>query len=233
MSMSSTEVGVTRRGTVLPRETVRDTTLRALRDLIMSGELQIGQPLRQDELAARFGVSRTPLREALNMLVAEGLVRQDPYRGAVVAKPSARQLLDVYQVREALEVVAGRDAATRSTTEHADEVARVLAQMSSERTPDRWAELNTRFHRALYSIVPNDLLLEMIEMMRNRAEVYIRILARQPAPTRHADDGHLGMLAALRRNDPDAMEALIREHLQATAGTVGPLLDASGDDPAE
>lgn len=210
---------------VIPRSTVRETTLRTLRDLIISGEFEVGQPLRQDELASRFGISRTPLREALNVLVTEGLVRQDPYRGAVVAKPSLPQLLEVYQVREALEVVAGREAATRSTVAHADEVARVLAQMSTEPAPDRWTELNAQFHRALYAIVPNTLLLDMIEMMRNRAEVYVRILARQQGPARHADDSHLGMLAALRRNDPDGMEALIREHLQATAATVAPLLD--------
>lgn len=208
----------------LPRRTVRETTLAALRSMIISGQLQVGQPLRQDELAAQFGVSRTPLREALQTLATEGLVRIDPHRGAVVTQPSAQQLLDTYQVREALETVAGREAAARSTREHADEVARILADMSSERDSDRWAELNTAFHAAIYSVVPNTQLLELIEILRNRAEVYVRILARQDAPARRADDTHEQMLAALRRNDADAMESLIRAHLRATVNTVAPLL---------
>jgi DNA-binding GntR family transcriptional regulator len=211
----------------LPRSTVRETTLRALRNMIISGQLEVGQPLRQDDLAAQFGISRTPLREALQTLATEGLVRIDPHRGAVVTQPSAQQLLDTYQIREALETVAGREAATRSTREHADGVARILGEMSGERIPDRWAELNASFHAAIYAIVPNNQLLALIEMLRNRAELYVRILARQDGPARHADDSHEQMLAALRRNDPDAMEALIRTHLRATVQTVAPLLQGA------
>jgi DNA-binding GntR family transcriptional regulator len=208
----------------LPRSTVRETTLRAVREMIISGQLTVGQPLRQDELAAQLGISRTPLREALQTLATEGLVRIEVHRGAVVAQPSVQQLLDTYQIREALEVVAGREAAGRSTREHADGVARILAELSSERTPDRWTELNARFHAAIYAIVPNAQLLELIEMLRNRAELYIRILAGQDGPARQADGSHEQMLAALRRNDPDAMESLIRGHLHATTDAVAPLL---------
>jgi DNA-binding GntR family transcriptional regulator len=81
-----------------------------------------------------------------------------------------------------------------------------------------------RFHAAIYEIVSNAQLLELIEMLRNRAELYVRILARQDGPARQADDSHEQMLAALRRNDPDAMEALIRSHLRATTDAVAPLL---------
>jgi DNA-binding GntR family transcriptional regulator len=211
-------------GAPLPRSTVRETTLRAVRDMIISGQLTVGQPLRQDELAAQLGISRTPLREALQTLATEGLVRIEVHRGAVVAQPSVQQLLDTYQIREALEVVAGREAAALSTREHAAGVARILADMSSEPSPDRWTDLNARFHTAIYEIISNAQLLELIEMLRNRAELYIRILARQDGPARQADDSHEQMLAALRRNDPDAMEALIRSHLRATTDAVAPLL---------
>lgn len=208
---------------------MRETTLRALRDMIVGGQLPVGQALRQDELAAQLGISRTPLREAFQTLATEGLVRLDPHRGAVVTQPSAQQLLDTYEIREALEVVAGRTAALRSTPAHADRVARILGQMTTDVTPDDWAELNSRFHAEIYSVVSNAQLLALIEIVRNRAELYVRILARQDGRTRDADDSHTQMLAALRRNDADAMERLIRSHLRSTADTVAPLLDSSAE----
>lgn len=212
----------------LPRTTVRESTLHRLRDMIVGGQLAVGQALRQDELAAQLGISRTPLREAFQTLATEGLVRLDPHRGAVVTKPSVQQLVDTYEIREALEVVAGRTAAARSTREHADRVARILGAMTTDVTPDQWAELNGRFHAEIYSIVPNTQLLNLIEMVRNRAELYVRILARQEGRVvRDADDTHEQMLAALRRNDADAMERLIRGHLRATAATVAPFLEPS------
>ncbi len=213
----------------LPRTTVRETTLRALRDMIVAGQLVVGQALRQDELAAQLGISRTPLREAFQILATEGLVRLDPHRGAVVSQPSAQQLLDTYEIREALEVIAGRTAALRSTPDHADRVARVLFQMTTDITPDAWAELNNRFHAEIYSIVPNTQLLALIEIVRNRAGLYVRILAQEGRAVRDASDAHEQMLAALRRNDADAMEQLVRSHLRATADTVAPLLDSSQD----
>jgi DNA-binding GntR family transcriptional regulator len=213
--------------TPLPRTTVRETTLRTLRDMIVGGRFPVGQALRQDELAAQLGISRTPLREAFQTLATEGLVRLDPHRGAVVTKPSVQQLLDTYEVREALEVVAGHTAALLSTREHADRVARILGAMTADVTPDQWVELNGRFHAEIYSVVPNTQLLNLIEMVRNRAELYVRILARQERRVvRDADDTHEQMLAALRRNDADAMENLIRSHLRATAATVAPVLES-------
>lgn len=217
----------------LPRSTVRETTLEALRDMIVDGQLKVGQALRQDELAAQLGISRTPLREALQILATEGLVQLDSHRSAVVAKPSAQQFIDTYEIREALETMAGRSAAILSTQDHADRVARVLALMTSAATPGEWVGLNAAFHREIYSIVPNAQLLALIDMMRNRADLYVRILAREEERVRHADDSHEQMLAALRRRDPDAMEALVRAHLRSTINTVRPLLDADLVFPAE
>jgi DNA-binding GntR family transcriptional regulator len=205
--------------TPLPRTTVRETALRTLRDMIVGGRFPVGQALRQDELAAQLGISRTPLREAFQTLATEGLVRLDPHRGAVVTKPSVQQLLDTYEIREALEVVAGRTAALLSTREHADRVARILGAMTADVPPDQWAELNGRFHAEIYSVVPNTQLLNLIDMVRNRARQERRVVL-------DAGDSHEQMLAALRRNDADAMENLIRSHLRATIATVAPVLES-------
>jgi DNA-binding GntR family transcriptional regulator len=99
--------------------------------------------------------------------------------------------------------------------------------MTADVPPDQWAELNGRFHAEIYSVVPNTQLLNLIDMVRNRAELYVRILARQERRVvLDAGDSHEQMLAALRRNDADAMENLIRSHLRATIATVAPVLES-------
>lgn len=211
----------------LARSSLRDSARDALRGMIISGEIEGGVPLRQDELAAQLGVSRTPLREALQGLVAEGLVRIDPGRGALVTKPSPQQLVETYEIREALETMAGRDAALASTPAHVEKVAGILTELNRTDDPDRWAELNASFHSSIYAITRKSQLIELIDMLRNRSKLYVRILASAPAPARHAADEHAEMLDALQRNDADAMEDVIRRHLRSTANFVAPLLDSS------
>jgi DNA-binding GntR family transcriptional regulator len=208
----------------LSRSNLRGAARDALRDLIVTGQLGVGQPLRQDELAARLGISRTPLREALHALVAEGLVRMDDHRGAVVTKPSPQQLAESYEIREVLEVLAGRQAATDSTPAHVERVAALRDEMKGMTDPDRWTELNGRFHSAIYAITGKSQLIELIDMLRNRSSVYVRILAQEPAPQAEAEHAHDEMVDALAANDPDAMEAAIRRHLRSTAAVVAPRL---------
>jgi DNA-binding GntR family transcriptional regulator len=214
----------------LSRSNLRDAATNALRELIISGQVPVGQPLRQDEVASRLGISRTPLREALRALVAEGLVRIDANNVAVVTTPSPRQLVETYEIREALEVLAGREAAVKSTPEHAAQVAHILQQMTGATDPDAWAELNARFHSAIYAITEKTQLTDLIDMLRNRAKLYVRILARETAPQRDADDAHEEMLRALENHDPDAMEDVIRRHLRSTTAVVAPHLESQ---PAE
>jgi DNA-binding GntR family transcriptional regulator len=210
---------------VLARSNLREGARDAVRNMIITGALEVGVPLRQDELASQLGISRTPLREALQALVAEGLVRMDPRKGAVVTKPSPRQLLETYEIRETLETMAGRAAAEVSTPAHAAEVGRLHEELTRTSDPDRWAELNSAFHSAVYVVTGKSQLIELIDMLRNRSKLYVRILAGESAPARHADDEHAEMLEALRRRDPDAMEEVIRRHLRSTAAVVAPLLE--------
>src|SRR5262245_35605158 len=80
------------------RQTVSGATTERLRELILTGRLGAGEPLRQDELSAYLSVSRTPLREAIITLEAEGLVVNHPHRGAVVYKPTAEELREIYDI---------------------------------------------------------------------------------------------------------------------------------------
>ncbi|CAN5860869.1 GntR family transcriptional regulator [soil metagenome] len=208
----------------IARSTVRDAVREALRDLIISGGVTADVPLRQDELAARLNVSRTPLREALHALASEGLVTIDPRRGAMVSKPTVRQLLDLYEIREQLEVLAGRQAVAAAGTAQVDEIARLNEQMAAVTDPAEWAQLNQQFHARLYAACPNKELLTLIETLAARAKFYVRILVSSTPPAQGAVHEHGDMLAALRLGDADAMEAAIRHHLRSTVAHVAPTL---------
>jgi DNA-binding GntR family transcriptional regulator len=210
----------------IQRSTIRDATRDALRDLIISGGVEVDTPLRQDELAARLGISRTPLREALHSLASEGLVTFDAHRGAVVTRPSVRQFLDLYEIREQLEVLAGRKVVAATTDEHIAVVQDLHDQMNGVTDPVTWAQLNQQFHAALYAPCDNRELITLIGTLGARAKFYVRILVSTRPSAVAAHDEHGDMLAALHQRDPDAMEAAIRHHLRGTASSVAPALDA-------
>lgn len=201
---------------VIERHTVGSAATDQLREMIMSGVLVEGSPLRQDDLAARLGVSRTPLREAIARLEAEGLVRTDPHRGAVVIKPSIQELREVYEIREALEVLAGELAVPNVTPQAVTQLSGVLDEIEAAGSSDEWAHLNTRFHMEMYSLAQRPQLQDLIGKMRNRSELYVRLLVAKPGRSAKAQDEHREILAALeQRNDRD-VTAAIRRHLRST-----------------
>jgi DNA-binding GntR family transcriptional regulator len=208
----------------IQRGTIREATRDALRDLIISGGVAVETPLRQDELAARLGISRTPLREALHALATEGLVTIDPHRGAIVSRPSVQQLLDLYEIREQLEVLAGRKVVAASNSEHVASIQELHDQMSGVTDAVEWAQLNQEFHARLYAPCTNRELIGLIGTLAARAKFYVRILVSTRPPALAAHKEHGEMLAALRDGDANAMEAAIRHHLRTTAARVAPAL---------
>lgn len=212
---------------VIERHTVGSAATDQLREMIMSGVLVEGSPLRQDDLAARLGVSRTPLREAIARLEAEGLVRTDPHRGAVVIKPSIPELREVYEIREALEVLAGELAVRNATREAVAHLSGVLDEIETASSSDEWAHLNTRFHMEMYALAHRPQLQDLIGQMRNRSEVYVRLLVAKPGRSDKAQNEHREILGALERGKADDVKDAIRRHLRST---VESLASDSGED---
>ncbi|WNG87813.1 GntR family transcriptional regulator [Mycobacterium sp. ITM-2016-00317] len=208
----------------ITRSTVRDAVKESLRDLIIGGGVPMDVPLRQDELASRLNVSRTPLREALHALASEGLVTIDPRRGAIVSKPTVQQLLDLYEIREQLEVLAARRAVDFGDAAHVEEMEALNDEMAGVTDPAVWARLNQEFHRRLYEPCPNKDLLNLIGSLAVRARFYVGILVSSRSPADGAVHEHAEMLNALRDRAPDAMEAAIRKHLRSTVAHVAPTL---------
>lgn len=202
---------------VIGRSTTAQIVATKLRDEIQEGVLAPGTRLRQNEVAERFGVSTTPVREAFAQLQAEGLVRIDPHRGAVVFHPTAEDLLEYYEIREALETLAVSHAAQRMTQDIADELSDLIERMRRTTHPRRWLQMNDEFHLKLYEAARRPRLSALIANLRDASNPYIYMFVANQKPTDEADAEHRQILDACLAGDSRAAQRAIRDHLRHTS----------------
>lgn len=191
-----------------------------LRRLILSGELKPGTRLRQVELAERFKVSTTPVREAFTALAKAGLVRHDAQRGVVVFSPSIDDISENYEIRIALEPLAAQLAAERITEAELRGLDEMLEQMRAAETAESYQPLNREFHRRIYAAAHRPRLYEIIESLRDASEAYIRLdtAARpDPAYNQNAHLEHEAIADALRTHDAQLAHDRMHEHLTHNA----------------
>jgi DNA-binding GntR family transcriptional regulator len=196
---------------------LRRQVYERLEDMIVDGVLTPGQHLVELELAERLGVSRNPVREALQALERGGWVDLRPRYGAFVHTPSAEEANEFFHVRSVLEAEAARLAA-----EHADEAsAAALAALVDEaaRTPENdaptLADLNTRFHRQVAAIAGNRVLAELLGAFEKRLRWYFKPVAMVGGD--RSWDQHAALMKAFAAGDANWAEALMREHTAGTA----------------
>ena len=210
---------------LLERATATEVAAGILREMILSAELPGGEPLRQDALAKQLGISRTPLREALNRLSTEGLVRMDPHRGAIVSRPSADELREIYEVRLIIEIEAARRAARACTDRDTADLHEIMESQRASDDPRLFARSNAAFHDRLFAIANQRTLSDLITGLRNRSEVYIRLLAGMPVSVSRARDEHSAMVDALEQRDEAELVSVVSRHLASTVASVTALID--------
>jgi DNA-binding GntR family transcriptional regulator len=203
-----------------------------LRDEIQSGALSPGMRLRQNDIAGRFGVSSTPVREAFAQLEAEGLIRIDPHRGAVVFRPTVRDLVEFYEIREALESLAVRRAIPNLDEARLKELQALIVTMRKTEDARAWMKLNDEFHRKIYERADRPRLNSMVESLRDASTPYMRINVAGHAIEARANEEHQRILGACVAGDPDAAEAAIREHLRSAADRLVAFLSQPTDSEA-
>ncbi|WP_131857000.1 GntR family transcriptional regulator [Bosea sp. BK604] len=187
-----------------------------LADEIVSGALEPGTPLDEQELASRFGVSRTPVREAIRQLSASGLVSVRPHRGAVVALPTPRQLDDMFEAMAELEGLCAGMAARNMTIgerralEALHEELRVLVQQGD---PLRYHERNEAFHTAIYAGSHNSYLADITLMTRTRVAPFRRAQFRAAGRLGGSYQEHDLVVQAILRGDRDAAAEAMRAHI--------------------
>ncbi len=197
------------------RERPASLLTRLRHDILRSG-LEPGLPLRQDEIAARYGVSKIPLREALLQLVAEGLVTLQPNRGFTVAGLQPQEAAEILEIRAVLECQAIRVAMPHMTDADIERAAEILDQAERATALDRWSDLNWDFHTALYASARRKRLLDMIRQVSNPTDRYVRILISNANYRGRAEREHRAILSACEMRNAEAAAALLDQHIRET-----------------
>lgn len=202
-----------------------DRLREQIEEQIATGQLAPGSALDEVSMAARFGVSRTPLREALIQLAAEGLVELRPRRGAVVASVGPARLLEMFEVMAELESMCARLAARRMTeVEQAELLAAHRACEEARGDPDAYFYCNERFHLAIYAGSHNGFLAEEAAALQRRLRPYRRLQLRLRDRMANSFAEHEAVVAALQAGDAAGAGEALRRHVSVQGERFGDLV---------
>ncbi|HEY4277355.1 MAG TPA: GntR family transcriptional regulator [Conexibacter sp.] len=199
-----------------------DMVTGALRELIQQGEFRAGEPLKQRDLAARFSVSATPVREALRRLESEGLVRHSPHSGATVVEVDYGATPENARIRAALEGLAAELAAEVATESDVAELTALNDELGSTREPTAVRDLNLRIHFRLYELADSPLLISLLRRLWSAFPLGPQVVR----PVRESVAQHAAIIDAVRRHDADTAGRLTREHILQVASAHA---DGDGD----
>ncbi|QTG81606.1 GntR family transcriptional regulator [Arthrobacter crystallopoietes] len=195
-----------------------------VRQRIMVGTLEPGQPLAQSQLAAELGVSLTPMREALRRLDAEGLVYIDAHKNARVATLSATEAKYLFEVRERMDPMAAALAAERRTDSdivRLKEAAARLKPLADESDLDALTA-HREFHRAIYTASHNELLINLLEGLWDKADRYRQVGLKtrkdSAADRRRVDREHASIMKAIIAGNAAEAERQMLQHVQGSLG---------------
>jgi len=187
-----------------------DMVAALIRELIMTGDLGGGEQLRQRDLAEQFGVSQTPVREAMRRLESEGLVVGDTHRGFTVAEPDAGRVEENFQIRAALESLAASLAARSIDEAGIGRLTDLNERMRALAEDDpAYVEMNRQFHFAMYEYARSPLLMSLMRLLWASLHGGPKVLRTHAESARQHDE----ILAALRAHDADAAAEHTRNHI--------------------
>ncbi|HEX5532837.1 MAG TPA: GntR family transcriptional regulator [Actinomycetales bacterium] len=213
---------------------MHDRVVAEMRRRIISGELPAGVNLSEVALAESFGVSRTPVREALKRLQSEGLVTIRPRVGTFVTTPSRREITELFEMKELLEGAAARLLALRGRVPELDRLEQnlVAADLAVTRNDSaRYAELVQEFHDLLITGADNAKLEAHYRTLMNQL-AYPRLVTTslsQPGRPLQSDEEHHRVLRLIVEKDGDSAERVMREHVRASRMALMAGLDAADD----
>lgn len=201
----------------LPPEPRRigDTVYEALRDRILSGELEAESRLSVPAIAQEYAVSRSPVRDAIIRLVQDGLARETVNRGAVIAVPSPRELVSLYEAREALESAAARLAAEHASPGLRRKLLAILTEHEQVVEGGDFARhvvLDAAFHRELRMAADSPVIERMLDDIQDRVVLAMRATTLSGGMRRAVAD-HRRIFEAVTASDGDAAAAAARAHV--------------------
>lgn len=190
-----------------------------IRSAVLSGEMRPGMRIRQELLAAHFGASRIPVREALKQLENEGLVVLAPNRGAWIADVNSEESIEVYKIREVVEPLAILESVPHLTDADIDSLDATVRELETVTSLEDYIQLDREFHLRTYSGARMRQLLAMVERFWNSTQHFRRkfvneTFAKDGLP--FSDPQHLLLMQAIRARDAEAAQVIIRLHIHRT-----------------
>ena len=211
------------------RTSLAEQITTELRRRILNGQLAEGAVLRQERLASELGVSRIPLREAIQHLEAEGLVVSELHKGTVVSTLSRDELEELFGIRMQLETWLFEAAIPRMTPADLDHAEALIEEASRTGDVDNWGDLNWRFHEALYRPSGKQIALKLLRSVHGNAARYVNLqLVVMKDVDRELSDHH-AMLAYARLRDVDRGVDMLRRHIARVSRDLLASLTPSSD----
>lgn len=191
-----------------------DFVYETLRDAISDARIAGGERVREEEVARNLGVSRTPVREALQRLQQRGILVLGPGRGLLVAQLGHEQVVELYAMREILEGSAARFAAMNASPAEIATLYKLQEELRTAEGDDMLhITLNRRFHQAIYEAAHNRYLTQTLESLNDSFALLRSSTFRLPDRRRNSDDERRRIITAIEKRDPELAEKEAREHI--------------------
>lgn len=191
--------------------------VETLREKILSGEIQAGQPLRQAALAEELNVSRIPVREALLQLEAEGLVAFEPHKGATATELNASQVDELFELRAMLEAELLASSIPNISMEKLEEATVLLSRLNKalgkENAANTWSELNSDYHNCLYSGANRPQTQDLVNTLNKNADRYIRMHLLWAGGISKAESEHNELLDLCKARNVEKSVAVLKQHI--------------------
>lgn len=196
-------------------QTLREKILENIRDAILKGDLKPGERVSEPDIAERYGISRTPIREAFRQLESEGYLTVIPRKGAVVAKHSEKDIEEFYSIKSVLEGYAAQLAAERMTPKDIDKLEAInnrLEKLSKSKDVKTFFRAHNEFHEYFIRAAGNKKLHELIQQLLKKFE-YLRIASlSMPGRMEISVQEHKKIIEAFRNNDGYLADLLVRKN---------------------
>lgn len=196
---------------------LREIVFESMREAIIGGVLKPGERLMEVQLAEEMGVSRTPVREAIRKLELEGFVVMIPRKGAYVAGISMKDVVDVFEIRTALEALAAGLAAERITEDELEQMERNLvrkAECIEGNDLENLVETDTEFHELIYKASRNDRLMTIINNLREQIQRFRTVSLSSPGRMKESLEEHKKLAEAISDRNISQAQALAQEHIE-------------------
>lgn len=196
---------------------LREIVFETLREAIINGSLKPGERMMEIQLAEELGVSRTPVREAIRKLELESFVVMVPRKGAYVAGISMKDIVDVFEIRAALEGLAAGLAAERITDEELEDLERYLvkiAECMEANDLNSVVDIDTEFHETLYKACRNERLVQIVSLLREQIQRFRTKSLASPGRMKYALEEHKKIVEAVSERNVELARVIAIEHIE-------------------